>query len=190
MDERRNLHDGEMLLCARRPSAAAVAWGFVWAVVDAAIVSLLLYVLIGAVLWFTSETFSPWWVVPLVAVPAYALAAYRRRHHWQKALLRITTERILLQFPGSFFSHFQKTLKWNQYQESYVGKAGIFSILLRSRPLCIRYGSSDGEQLICFPAIRNATDIKHYLDKVDSAVRKNQTDTVKPFVDKPRGQRD
>lgn len=184
MDDLRHLHDGERLLCGMSlPGFVRVGWaagaGLAGAVIvlPAAVASFLFLPLAGAI---ASGAF---------AVLIVAAMVWRSLRRSARATFRVTTERILLEFPDGAIGRTEKTMKWNQYQESFVGKAGFLHLLSGSRPLCIRFGGSDAPFTVAFPAVRHARDLKHYLDKVDSAERRKAVEEVRPFVDKPRGQR-
>jgi hypothetical protein len=193
-DVHSNLHDGERLLCAMRPTAALLVGRLLIAFFGSLFVALTL-ALVTAVLVASARREVPgvgsaslilasWFTVIM------AVSVLRQLFLWRNAQLRVTTERMLLQYPTSLFSEFQKTIKWNQYQESYVGGAGALSLLFRSRPVCIRYGNADGELIMCFPALRHAKDLKHYLDKADAFVRRGEAEQLPAFIEKPRGERD
>lgn len=156
------------------------------------VITLVLAALVALVVAAVSDNTSPgtWLTVCTIAFALTGLpSALRQWLLWRQSLFRITTERIIMQYPVGLFSEFQKTIKWPQYQESYVGRGGFFSLLFGTRMLCIRYGGADGELTMCFPALRHAQDIKHFLDKVDSAVRHKDEQSLRPFVAKPRGKR-
>lgn len=190
MDERAYLHDGERLLHAAHPAKSVLIGWTIQGVLTAAIATAALTpALVGAL--SLVDVSVPWWIIaPVFAALTLYVFVGGARAKWNKTLLRITTERILLTYPKSPFSYHQKTIKWNQFQESSTGSAGFLQMFGKAKLLKIRYGSQDAPLLAVFPAIPHAQDVKHYLDKVDSAVRRNALDEVKAFVAKPKGQRD
>ncbi len=155
-----------------------------------------------------SNPISPLWLIPIPLL-VVAVLGWLTHHHWKEATFRVTNERILLEYkhgilvhpmmpvaadPAAKGKHKAKeytlvTIKWNQYQESSLPSAGIINSLFGVRPLAIRYGSADGHMIAFFPSLPYAKDLKHYLDKVDSAVRHGHESELKPFILKPKGQR-
>ena len=185
MDSTLHLHENERLLLSVRPSAAFFLYGAVRSVLESLVVSLLL----GLLLAFAAH-FS--FVLPFVFLLILLLLILggTRFLHWRHASFRVTTERMLIEYSGSLFSHTLATIKWGQYQESSLGHRGMLDLLFRSRPLVIRYGAADSKLFVHFPSLTMASDIKHYLDKVDSAVRNHQMENLKAFVAKKKGERD
>jgi hypothetical protein len=190
MDERAHLHDGERLLHAAHPARSVLVGWTVQGIVTSLIAAAAGALAIVAVFNLFGLSVSWWIVAPILAALLLYLSVGGAKARWNKTLLRITTERILLVYPKSPFSYHQKTIKWNQFQESSTGSAGFLQMFGKAKQLKIRYGSSDAPLLAVFPAIPHAQDVKHYLDKVDSAVRRNALDDVKAFVAKPKGRRD
>jgi hypothetical protein len=190
MDVHAHLHDGERLLHATHPTRSVLVGWIVQSVATALLVTAGLTIAAVIVGNAISVNVSPWIVAPVLFLASLYLFIRSAQKRYRKTLLRITTERILLVYPKSPFSFHQKTIKWNQFQESVTGKGGIFQIFSKAKVLKIRYGSPDAPLIATFPPIRRAQDVKHYLDKVDSAVRHNTIDETKAFVDKPKGHRD
>lgn len=187
----RYLHEGETLLVSRHSSPAvllmSILRGLLEGVVTGAVVILLLS---GALYFIRGNGFLANWIyVSLIIVSAVAIV-YQRIRIWREAMFRVTTERILLSDPTAFFHAPLTTIKWPQYQECEVGHKKFFDFFFGARPLWFRYGTADARYEIYFPSLRYAEDLKHYLDKVDSAVRKNDIAGLRPFVAKPRGKRD
>jgi ABC-type multidrug transport system fused ATPase/permease subunit len=209
MDDRVHLHEGETLLCSLRPSAAVLIHGVLRSILE----SLVLGVVIFIALLFIITLDVALWSAVLVFVLLTIMFSLRRGQHWKSASVRVTTERLLFQYacalpepkhekvihdgPGGFgiadlfFGGSLKTVKWAQYQESEVAeRAGVLDVFLRSRTLKIRYGTADAQRELLYNSVPFAHDLKHYLDKVDSAVRNGTVASVRPFVAKPRGKRD
>lgn len=192
MDDRRFLHDQERLLGAFHPSLGSLivemVIGFFESIVASAI---LLAIIIGAT-WASTGAVPALWIDIVVVVLIALGILYRRYSLWSHSSFRVTTERILLQHHSSLFSSHLTTVKWPQYQESEFGPLNPLDIIFRARTLCIRYGTADAHLKTCFPSLAYAKDLKHYLDKVDSAFRggPQAIAQVQPFVMKPRGQRD
>ena len=176
-------------------------------VLDALILGITIAGLVTGIWFFGAETFPPLWFFITLLLVLYGLVAWRRWHVWNHALFRVTTERILLDSPLAFFHSPLRTIKWSQYQESYTGHQPLestqramhsdhgshrhfFDYFFLSRPISIRFGTADAHQEASFPSLRFAEDLKHYLDKVDSAVRRSDVASVKPFVAKGKGKRD
>lgn len=207
MDDRSHLHDAEVLLCSLRSSPAMLLWLAVRGILDAVIIGAILSVVLFLVSVFFDVSLGVWMYAVLFVV-TYAYVLWQRWRVWNHALFRITSERILLQDPHAFFHSPLRTVKWSQYQESYTGhqpqestqrpheshhhvsQRQFFDYFFGSRPICIRYGTADARFEAEFPSLRYAHDVKHYLDKVDSAVRRNDLSSIKPFVAKPKGKRD
>lgn len=185
-----HLHDAEVLLCRMRPSGALLVARCLCGLLDSLFAAIVLYAVIGGGLWaVTGEFPSIWWFVVLYAFCVLILFIIKYRQ-WSHSSFRVTTERILLEYPSGFIGIFHRTIKWPQYQESFAGHRGPLSLFWRAKPLCIRFGNADGEQTACFPSLRLADDLKHYLDKADSLIRKGQASEIRPFIEKPKGQRD
>ena len=185
MDDRLHLHEGERLLLTVHASAGLFVRDVLRSILEATFA--------GAVLSVAGSLFLNLSVGVAFAASALLLVVllvFLRHRHWRHASLRITTERILLQSHGSLLSHPLHTIKWIQYQESLLGPRSPLDLLMGLRTIVIRYGNADSKLYVSFPGLRFGNDIKHFLDKVDSAVRRNQTDQVHDFVFKKRGQRD
>lgn len=172
-----------MLLLSVRPSPAYLVRAIGRTLVDGLLLAAVLTLPAVAVL--RSAT-----IAPILALFASLVLMSVRYRHWRHARLRVTTERILLQHPETLFSAPLRTIKWNQYQESQLGGRTIFDLPFGARSLRIRYGAADSKLYVSFPAVAFASDIKHYLDKVDSAVRKSEAGSLRPFIAKQRGRRD
>lgn len=157
---------------------------------DALLLSIVLCGVLFALLFFVFGTLTPVWAYALPVLLSLVLVFVKRWHVWSHALFRVTTERILLQSPGTLFHPPLRTIKWPQYQESEAGHRHFFDYLFLSRSIHIRFGTADAQHEAEYPSLRYAHDLKHYLDKVDSAVRKNGVASIQPFVAKPRGKRD
>ena len=190
MDARSHLHEAERLLCSMRPSRGYLVGSCVRGLIDGAVGAVILSLLGAGIGWFAWEVVPSPWLLPLPFALVTGLSWYVRWSTWASATFRVTTERILLEYPTSAFGCTLVTVKWAQYQESSTGNAGLLDALAGAKALCIRYGTADAEREACFPSLRHAKDLKHYLDKVDSAVRKGEIAALRPFVAKPKGQRD
>lgn len=186
MDERRHLHDREILLFGMHATSASLLSSLLRCFVEALIVSALLTLIISVAMGSASNALLIFFAL---FIPLFALLSLLRWRVWSHALFRLTNDRIILEFPGRLFHSPTRTIKWSQYQESYVGHPTFFDLLLRSRPLVIRFGTADGKESTYFPSLRYAHDLKHYMDKIDSAVRKGDTEAMRPFIAKPKGQR-
>lgn len=185
MDQRVHLHEGEELLLQVRPAAILFVRDILRSLLEAFLVGVVGGVLAG--LFFQMSVTAILIVIWIVVGLLLVLLRYR---HWTHAELRVTTERILIQAPHALLPHPLRTIKWPQYQESFLGNRGPFDLLFGVRTLTIRYGNADSKLFLSFPGLRFANDIKHYLDKVDSAVRHNQAQQMHAFIFKKRGQRD
>jgi hypothetical protein len=189
MSERSFLLDSEQLLCDMRSTPAVLAQSFLRGLLDTLVIGIavaaLLYGGFYALGWSV-----PLWLPIACVVIAYGVVAWRRWEMWKHATLQITSERILLHTPGTLFHVPLRTIKWSQYQESYVGHRTFLDFFFRSRSLHIRFGTADAPREFHFPSLRYAEDLKHYLDKIDAAIRHNDAAAVRPFVAKPRGKRD
>jgi hypothetical protein len=188
-DERAHLHDGEVLLCSVRATPAAFLSSLGWALLDAAAIGILGV----AALLFSSGPLNveiaPFvYAVPFVII--FVLSAFLRFRVWRHALFRLTTERILLEFPGRLFHSPVRTIKWSQYQESFAGHKSLFDFFFGSRPLVIKFGTAEAKSETSFPSLTYAVDLKHFMDKIDSAVRRADTASLKPFVLKGKGERE
>jgi hypothetical protein len=210
MDDRLFLHDNEKLLCNMHPSKGLLLRELFSAVLAGVVVTLVLSAIAGIAAYLLWELFLSPFVYIVIAILCIGFFCWRAHREWKHFSFRVTTDRLLLLSPEaprsvkemthephsshhSFFgfgSHPMHTIKWSQYQESYTTRRSFFDVLFKARPLCIRYGTADAQMHLCFPSLRFANDLKHYLDKVDSAVRAKQVDSLKPFVEKPRGERD
>jgi hypothetical protein len=190
MDDRLFLHDGEILLVNQRSSAAILLVSWVRGLLDAVILTIILSLIVVVAGYFGFEMIPAWYVYIILFVLSYLAVCWKRWKVWKHASLRVTSDRILVQTPTSLFHPHLTTIKWPQYQESFVGHRHFLDFFFQSRPLCVRYGTADAHSKSCFPSVTYAQDLKHYMDKVDSAVRKNQVALLKPFVAKPRGKRD
>ncbi len=186
----RYLHEGETLLCDRRSSAAVLIIALLRGVVETLIVGSILSVLAALSLILAFETTLAVWMYAAIFLICLAVIVFQRVHIWREATFRVTTERILLANPTAFFHAPLVTVKWPQYQECEVDHRGVLDVFFFARPLKIRYGTADARYEAKFPSLRYAEDLKHYLDKVDAAVRRNDLQSLKPFVAKPRGKRD
>jgi len=208
MDGREYLHDGELLYVQLHPTKAALIAQLTRFVCLTAAVGIAVAILLWFGLTAAGIRVHPLWLAPLPLVLAF-LSGWVTHGHWRAARFRVTNERILLEYKDGILVHPMMpvasdpktakrkpkayslvTIKWNQYQESSLPAGSLIDTLIGARPLAIRYGSADGHMIAFFPSLPFAKDLKHYLDKVDSAVRRGQEAEVKPFVLKPRGQRD
>lgn len=190
MGEHTYLHDAEVLLCRARPTVALLVASCLRGLLNALLVAGVVFLIVGSIIWNVYGSFPgmAWFIVIYVTCALlFCIAAYRQ---WTRVQLRITSERILLDRPKHLTSISTRTIKWPQFQESFTKSGGPLAAFWRSKTLCIRFGSSDGEMILTFPCLRLAKDIKHYLDKADTLIRKNQVSELRPFVEKPRGQRD
>lgn len=192
----------------QRASPAALVRTLLRALLDTLIVWAGLAGLTAGISYYASQQFPSEWLFLALFIITCAVIALRRWQVWSHSAFRVTSERILLQSPLGFFHSPLRTIKWAQYQESYTGHQPLESpkhvkthddegsrrhftdYFFAARPLCIRFGTPDAHQEACFPSLRYANDLKHYLDKVDSAVRRNDLPSVHPFVAKPKGKRD
>jgi hypothetical protein len=190
MNDRAHLHDGEVLLASRHASPAVFLVSALRGLLDALIVGAILCGLVFAALYWGFQTLPSVIIYPVVFLVTYGFIIFLRWRVWKHSLFRVTTERILLHVPVGLFHSPLFTIKWPQYQESHVGHRNFFDLFFFSRPLQIRHGTADAHLHNTFPSLTYAEDLKHYLDKVDSAVRKNETAALKPFVARPRGKRD
>jgi hypothetical protein len=188
MDDR-FLHENERLLCSQHATPAVLILSWLRGLLDAIVIGAVIDVILFALVTWQSLQPSPW-LYAIAPVLAYVVVAVLRYHVWQHATFRVTTERILAAEPFHLTHAPLHTLKWSQYQESLVGHRSFLDVFFLARSLVIRHGTADARLELEFPSLRYAHDLKHYLDKVDSAVRKNETESIKPFVAKPRGKRD
>ena len=190
MDDRSYLHDGEHLLCSMHSSPAMLIRSWMRAIVEGGVAGIVVCAVAFVIASFGFQSALSVWVYVVLVVLGILAVGYFRWKIWTHATFRITSERILLHDPNAIFHSDLKTIKWPQYQESHAGHRTFLDFLFWSRPLHIRYGTADAYNEAHFPSLRYAEDLKHYLDKVDSAVRKNEIAAVNPFVAKPRGKRD
>ncbi len=189
MDQRAYLHDNETLLCSVRASGAGLLQDLLRGLIE----GLCFGAVIGMAGAMTALAAGWSFGLPLgvaLLVIGVALVLVQRVRLWSHTRLRVTTERLLVPEPGPLFHPPLHTIKWSQYQESHVGHRRFLDVLFFARPLLIRYGTADANKEVRFPSLRYAEDLKHYLDKIDSCVRKGDLSTLKPFVAKPRGKRD
>ncbi len=189
MNDRAYLHDGEILLASQHASVSGLIHGVLRGLIEGLFFGAI--VGIAAVLGLTAlgGDFGVW-LGGALAVLAVVIVIAQRVRLWKHTTLRITSERILVPEVGSLLHPPLHTIKWPQYQESHTGHRHGLDALFLSKTLCIRYGTADAHKEVCFPSLRFAGDLKHFLDKVDSAVRRGDVDSVKPFVAKRKGKRD
>jgi hypothetical protein len=126
----------------------------------------------------------------IVAVLIFALAVFRRIRAVQHSAIIITTDRIMVLGHEKYFFHKLHTLKWSQFQECILGHRSPLGFFFGAAPLSIRYGNADSKLYHHVAPVRYASDIKHYLDKVDTLVQRNALTEVQPFIAKPKGKRD
>jgi hypothetical protein len=189
MDALSHLHTGEQLLCSLHASKAALMRTLLRGCGEGLVVAAIVSVLLFALVFFAQVAFPSFaWLIPAL-LPVVGMVWLRYRG-WKRGLFRVTTERILIASPYALFHAPLVTIKWAQYQESEVGHRSPLDVVFLARPLRIRYGTADAKNEIIFPSIRYAEDLKHFLDKVDSAVRAGNAGSLKVFVAKPRGKRD
>lgn len=186
----RYLHEGETLLCNRRSSFAVLIVNLLRGILEGVIMGSILSAALAITLVFTQNAPSVLWMYVALFVVCLAIILLQRIHIWREATFRVTTERILVANPQAFFHVPLTTIKWPQYQESEPGRRSFLDIFFFARPINIRFGTADAKYTAKFPSLGYAEDLKHYLDKVDAAVRKNETSSLKPFVARPRGKRD
>ena len=190
MEDRRFLHEGEQLLYSGRASAGHLIVDLARGLVDTLVIWVVVAMAMSLGWWLALSALPPWGAYAVLGLASFLGVSVRRWRLWNHASFRVTTERILIDHHESIFSHPLRTIKWFQYQESFLGRRTILDYLFGVRPICVRYGTPDAQLKVCFPALRYANDLKHYLDKVDGAIRKNDLAGLKPFVAKPRGKRD
>ncbi len=185
----RYLHEGETLLCDRRSSPAMLILVLLRGLADAVFVSIFcaIAMLILSVMLSTTVL---WWLLIALSLLILLLIEYQRVSRWKHATFRVTTERILIDNPRTFFHAPMNTVKWPQYQECEADHRQFLDVLFFARPLKIRYGTADALHEAKFPSLTYAEDLKHYLDKVDAAIRRQDIASIKPFVAKGRGRRD
>lgn len=186
----RYLHEGERLLCSRRSSPAVLIVSLLRGLLETLITGAILSVAIAITLLFAFATTLALWMYAAIFLVCLAGIVFQRVAIWREATLRVTTERILIANPMAFFHAPLTTVKWPQYQESEVDHRGPLDLLFLARPIRIRYGTADARYEAKYPSLRYAEDLKHYLDKVDAAVRRHDLATLRPFVARPRGKRD
>ncbi len=188
-DTESHLHESERFLCAQRAGRGVLLGSALYGFIDALIIAVLLGVfllVITLVLSFSSSG----WMYGLCFALAYAFVLWKRTTVWKHGLFRITSERILVGIPVGFFKTHERVIKWPQYQESHFERRTMTDYLTLTYSLCIRYGTADARQKVSFPSLRYAEDLKHYLDKIDSAVRHGNLSSIHSFVAKPRGKRE
>jgi membrane protein YdbS with pleckstrin-like domain len=190
MGDRSYLHDGERLLLRMSPGFPALLRGIARAAAEAFVLGLLLGAVVIGSFWVAFDIALPWQLGALFFAILFVVLCWLRHGLWKRAAVRVTNDRILIQEPGPYSLKSLKTIKWSQYQESATKKGGVVDMLFGVKHLLVRYGTADAQRQAAFPCLPYATDIKHYLDKVDSAVRDGTVATVKAFVAKPRGKRD
>ncbi len=188
MDERAHLFDGELLLCSQQSTPAVIVRDAFMSLREAFVIGVLCSLLLFILSIAFSLTPTTLWYVPGFLI-GYLVGFILRLTVWKEAAFRITNDRILLSFPGKLIRMPLRTIKWPQYQESYVGSPTLADLFFRSRPLFIRFGTADGSNQTSFPSLRYAHDLKHYLDKADSAFRRGEIASVHPFIAKPKWQR-
>ena len=188
MEERRYLHDAERVLCALRPSTAWLGVGFVLCTGYAVLISVPFFVVLNVALAGSGLQPLSFIFLLLFFVVVHCSVFLRCFFLWKTSSFRVTTDRMLLQLPGVLFRPSLRTIKWAQYQESRTRRGNILDMVFRARSLCVRYGSDDGDRL-CFPSLLHTKDLKHYLDKVDSAVKTGMVAGLKQFVLKRQGER-
>ena len=191
MDESRLfLHDREVLLCEQRSSGAALTQSLVLGLLDALFLGIGLAIVLALIQWLAvGVVCGVWWYVGAFVL-SEVLIIIKRTQVWKASRFRITSERILLQNPIALLMQPIETVKWPQYQESHAGSKSLLDLFFLSRPLHIRYGTADAKLEVHFPSLVWGHDLKHYLDKVDSAYRAHQAEAVPAFVAAPRGKRD
>ncbi len=185
MDERSHLHDGEELLYATRSSGAHL----LHLLMQAVPVGIALAALFATVVSFLLQALAPLWVIIVIAVPSLILPLYLKWRVWQHGLLRITTDRIVIESPEGWWHPHTRTVKWSQYQECETGKGHLLGTLFGAKSLQIRFGSADSHDILHYPYVYMAGDIKHYLDKIDRQVRMRDFSQIRAFVPKKKGQR-
>lgn len=188
MEERHHLHDAERVLCALRPSGGWLLCGFLRCAGSALLVGVPVYFCVNIFLGFLGVSSLGLPYVFTFMLFAYVALVLRCCSLWRTSVFRVTTDRLLLQIPRTFFPAPLRTVKWAQYQESRVGRGNVFDLFFHAHPLSIRYGSGEDDQL-CYPSLPCAADLKHYLDKVDSALKGGRSAELKSFVLKRRGER-
>jgi hypothetical protein len=214
MTEHSHLHENEQLLAELRPGWSVLASALIGAILQALVVAIVVSTVV--VLGMSVAGGSVSWPVVFSMSALFIAAAlgWLQFRAWKHAHLRITTDRLLFHYGKTLFSrsrllvsymrrtgdhiehtsqpseHATVTVKWPQYQESHAGRPKLMDVFAGARPLSVRYGTADTEREVCFPGLSFAQDLKHYLDKVDSAVRHGKTEALRPFVLKPSGQRD
>lgn len=186
------LHDREKPLCEVRSSGASLAQSLMIGLGESLLADLVVCIFLAVVLFLSFQSMGYLWIYGIVCTLIIAAVEGKRWRVWNQARFRVTSERILLQHPIGLTSQALQTVKWPQYQESHTGNRTFFDFLFGARPLCIRFGTADAQKQIeiCFPSLRYGHDLKHYLDKVDSAYRQGQVLSVPAFVEAPRGKRD
>lgn len=207
-----HLHEHERLLADLHPAWSVLVAGLLQSLMAAVTAGVVLGTAIMALLAAAGMGWMPWIIVVCVLCAA-AFFGWRRYVAWQAASLRVTTDRLLFTYPKSLGSRSRLTVrwarkagdklevksqpsdsstvtvKWSQYQESMAVRPQFFDVFCGARGLSVRYGSADAEREVCFPGIPFAQDLKHYLDKIESAVRQGSVKDIRGFVLKKRGER-
>jgi hypothetical protein len=185
-----NLHlaDHETLLLSAKPSISVV--------ITEAILGLFEGVVLGLLVWFlgtlaVSSGENEWFkaIPATLAALVFLGACVRRIKASRHTVFTVTSDRILALTHDKIFFHKLHTLKWNQYQECTVGRPGPLDVFSSARALSIRYGNADSKLFLHVTPIAYASDVKHYLDKIDGLIRRNSLSEVRPFIAKPKGKR-
>lgn len=185
MDVRKHLHDGEVLLYATRSSVAHLLWLWLRSLPLA-----LVLIAVGIVgLALLNGGVPAAWSVLAVSLFGLALPLWLQWRVWAQGLLRITTDRIVIDMPEGWWHPHTRTIKWGQYQESETGKGHLLGTLFGAKSLHIRFGSADSHDHVRFPYVYMASDLKHYLDKIDRQVRMRDFSQIRAFVPKKKGKR-
>lgn len=189
MHDQRYLHEGERLLCTQRSTPAVLLRSLTRGILEAITASVAVGIVIAIIAISLGGTI-PWIILTVISVILLGLIIVKRYFIFSEALLRITTERILLSEPMHLFHAPMHTIKWTQYQESEAGHKTFLDFFFGSRPLVIRSGTADARHEVHYPSLYYAEDIKHYLDKVGSLIRAGKVNEIREFIAKPRGKRD
>ena len=185
-----NLHlaDHETLLLSVKPSVSVLITEAILGLFEGMVLGLLVWFL-GTIAADGSEniflTAMPGFLAALVVIGAFVRRVRSARH----TVFTVTSDRILALTHDKIFFHKLHTLKWNQYQECTVGRPGPLDFVSSARPLSIRYGNADSKLFLHVTPIAYASDVKHFLDKIDGLIRRNSLAEVRPFIAKPRGKR-
>jgi hypothetical protein len=178
------LHTNERLLCNLRASPSALIMRMLRGVVDALLSTLVVSAGVYFLYYIVFGELPGLWLPIVILILSLAFCVYRKYHTWSNCVFRVTTDRILIDIHNSMFSHPIHTIKWSQYQESYLNHRNMFDYFFNSRPICIRFGFPDSNTKSCFLSVEYAQDLKHYLDKVDSAYRAGKIADIPGFVPK------